>query len=97
MKACSRLVLKSLLEEISYAEVLQLFSPWAMVGALLRICTNICRVRNNERILYHIAAHTKQRLHDAGLVWASQIIGNRCQHPLAIDRGHCLFLGNCIL
>ena len=52
---------------------------------------------NYERTLYHHTAHTKQRLHDAGLVWAFKVTGERCIEQLAIDRRHRLLVGHCLL
>ena len=50
-----------------------------------------------ERTLYYHTAHTKQRLHDAGLVWAFKVTRVWHQQQLAAHWRHRLLVGHRLL
>ena len=65
-----------------------------MAVVLLKTWTNISR--RDERTLYHHIAHTKQRLHDARLVWAFKVTGEWRFQQLAAAGRYRLLVGHCL-
>jgi hypothetical protein len=53
--------------------------------------------KNYERTLYHHTAHTKQRFHDVGLVWAFKVAREWRQQSLATDWCHRFLMGHRLL